>query len=904
MDFVFTLHSHLPYVLNHGRWPHGSDWICEAALDTYLPLLEALRGAGGRRVAAPVTIGFTPVLANQLAQPDLRRARWRRSSTSGSRPATRRRRRWPRPATRTCSRWWSSGASGCIRLRGLFHDVDGDLIAAFRALEAAGRIEIIGSAATHGFLPLLARDESIRLQLAVGAAEHRRLFGRAPAGCWLPECAYRPRGPWAPWPTAPRSGVRRGIEEHLADAGFQFFFVDAHLAAAGRPLGLSGDPAALDPEVHQPARRSAAPRPRALALPGLPGRPALAAPVTSRRSCATRARRCRSGAGSRAIPATARYLEFHKMRWPGGLKLWRVSGPSVDLGAKQPYDPALALDRARGHAEHFAGLLGGIAAGPRPAPGRRHRGAVRHRAVRALVVRGPRFPRRRLPRAPRHGRDVRPATGSRPPAPRIRRAPAIRMPAGSWGANGDFSMWLSDQTAWTWERLWPLEERFWDAAPARARPREDDPARPGAGGARAAAGPVLRLAVHHLDRRRGRLRRAAVPGALQRHRGAGRRAGGRLAGGARARPAARGRAGRARRTSSPTCCRRSPPRWAGRARSRSASACRRSASRSVSTSISPSATSITSSRSTCDDVYRPLLDALADREFLPAVLHLSGPLLEWLEAHEPAYLDRLGRLAADGRVELLLAGFYEPVLASLPRTDRVEQIRWMHEAVRRRFGVDARGLWLTERVWEPELAADLADAGVRYALVDDRHFLVTGFAAEQLHAPFWTESDGKRVALFPIDERLRYLIPFRPPEETADYLRELRGAGHRLAVLADDGEKFGGWPGTKEWVYGEGWLDRFIAAIGGLVERGEVVLSRLDDALDAVPSGGLAYLPTASYREMEGWSLPPDAALRLAGSSATWARSGWRAPTARSSAARTGATSWSSTPSRTGCTRR
>ena len=188
----------------------------------------------------------------------------------------------------------------------------------------------------------------------------------------------------------------------------------------------------------------------------------------------------------------------------------------------------------------------------------------------------------------------------------------------------------------------------------------------------------------------------------------------------------------------------------------------------------------------------------------------------------------------------------------------------MHEAVQRRFGVDARGLWLTERVWEPELAADLADAGVRYALVDDRHFLVTGFAAERLHAPFWTESDGKRVALFPIDERLRYLIPFRPPEETADYLRELRGAGHRLAVLADDGEKFGGWPGTKEWVYGA----RVARPVHGHDRRpgraaARCELSRLDEALDDVPSGGLAYLPTASYREMESWSLPPDAALRL-----------------------------------------
>jgi alpha-amylase len=264
-----------------------------------------------------------------------------------------------------------------------------------------------------------------------------------------------------------------------------------------------------------------------------------------------------------------------------------------------------------------------------------------------------------------------------------------------------------------------------------------------------------------------------------------------------------------------------------------------------------------------EDVYRPIVERLAAHDFLPAVLHLSGPLLEWLEAHDTAYLDRLGRLVSDGKIELLLAGFYEPVLASLPRADRVEQIQWMQDAIRRRFGVDARGLWLTERVWEPELAADLATAGVRYALVDDRHFLVSGFNSNQLHAPFWTESDGKRVALFPIDERLRYLIPFRPPEETTAYLRELRAAGHSLAVLADDGEKFGGWPGTKEWVYERGWLDRFVDAVGALITSGEVQLSTLTAALDAVPSGGIAYLPTASYREMEGWSLPPDAALRL-----------------------------------------
>jgi alpha-amylase len=177
------------------------------------------------------------------------------------------------------------------------------------------------------------------------------------------------------------------------------------------------------------------------------------------------------------------------------------------------------------------------------------------------------------------------------------------------------------------------------------------------------------------------------------------------------------------------------------------------------------------------EAYLPFLQTVAELDFLPISLHLSGPLLEWLEAHDPAYLDVLGPLVSDGRVELLLGGFYEPVLAALPRADRIEQIAWMREAVQRRFGVQASGLWLTERVWQPELAADLAEAGVQFVLVDDRHFLVSGFEHEQLHAPFWTESDGRRLAVLPIDERLRYLVPFRPPAETAARLRELHRAG-------------------------------------------------------------------------------------------------------------------------------
>jgi alpha-amylase len=264
------------------------------------------------------------------------------------------------------------------------------------------------------------------------------------------------------------------------------------------------------------------------------------------------------------------------------------------------------------------------------------------------------------------------------------------------------------------------------------------------------------------------------------------------------------------------------------------------------------------------DAYLPFLRAIAERGFLPLTLHLSGPLLEWLEAHDAGYLDLVGRLAADGRAELLSSGFDEPILAALPRHDRVEQVERMREALRRRFGVEARGLWLTERVWEPDLAADLAMAGVRFALVDDRHFLVSGFSRERLHRPFWTEADGRALALLAIDERLRYLVPFQPPADTVQYLRALREGGQQLAVLLDDGEKFGGWPGTHDWVFQRGWLQQFLDAMSALVSAGEVGLVTPSQALDQVPSGGLAYLPTASYREMEGWALPDAAAARLA----------------------------------------
>ncbi len=263
------------------------------------------------------------------------------------------------------------------------------------------------------------------------------------------------------------------------------------------------------------------------------------------------------------------------------------------------------------------------------------------------------------------------------------------------------------------------------------------------------------------------------------------------------------------------------------------------------------------------DVYRPLLRALMEGECWPVAMHISGPLLEWLDANAPEFVDEIGEHAAAGHLEILCAGHDEPILAVLSRQDRFEQVLRSRDWIRGRFGVDAPGLWLTERVWEPTLPGELATAGVRFVLVDDRHFRVTGFANDELHAHYVTESGGHRLHLFPIDEKLRYLIPFRPPVELAEYFRELRAVGHEIAVLGDDGEKFGGWPGTRKWLYEDGWLTAFLGTMRRLRDNDEVRLTRFDDALTTTRSGGLAYLPSASYREMEGWSLPFEPARAL-----------------------------------------
>ncbi|MBI4490133.1 MAG: DUF1926 domain-containing protein [Deltaproteobacteria bacterium] len=260
--------------------------------------------------------------------------------------------------------------------------------------------------------------------------------------------------------------------------------------------------------------------------------------------------------------------------------------------------------------------------------------------------------------------------------------------------------------------------------------------------------------------------------------------------------------------------------------------------------------------------YRPFLTMMSQHPSLKFSFHASGHLLQWMEENHGEIVELLGNMVNCGQLELLTGGFYEPILAAIPRRDRKGQIQLYQRYLKKKFGVDPWGIWLTERVWEPQIAEDLIALGIRFVLVDDRHFRVCGFDPGELHSYYLTEAEGKPLAVFPIDERLRYCIPFRLVEEFTRYLEGLHQENHEAAIYVDDGEKFGGWPGTQEWVYEKKWLDHFLENLESL-QGTFLETTTFSDYLKREPSKGICYLPNASYTEMEEWSLPATKGLEL-----------------------------------------
>jgi len=477
--FTFVLHSHMPYVRQAGRWPFGEEMLHEAIAETYLPLLNALFDLRAEEVPFRLTVGITPILAEQLADADvldhfetflldeLERAeqdvkRFQEAGPAGEDS--------PDVHFLYLARFyvdWYRHLLESFRVR-----FGRSILGAFRLLQDEGFVEVITCAATHGYLPLLERDSTIYGQLKTGITSYLRHFGRLPRGIWLPECGYRPAyyKAEADWEV-----LKPGLEEFLAELNLRYTFTETHSIERGRLSGkAAGD--VIGPYGGPPRRKLVVPleEQQAAAIERTTFRPY----YIQTSSVAVYGRDARTGkqvwAASEGYPGDYVYREFHRKDDLSGLQYWRVTGEKVELGKKELYDPYHALHRAQEHAAHFVEVV------------REHLRGYYERSGRPGIIvaaydtelfghwwfEGISWMKEVLLQLTRDP-EVAVTTaggylGEYPPEE------AIILPEGSWGKAGDHSTWLNPETEWMWplvheaeRRMEGLVARFPDAAGER-----------------------------------------------------------------------------------------------------------------------------------------------------------------------------------------------------------------------------------------------------------------------------------------------------------------------------------------------------------------------------------------------------------------------------------------------------
>jgi 1,4-alpha-glucan branching enzyme len=467
--FTFVLHSHLPYVIGHGRWPHGMDWLNEAAAESYIPLLQVFNRLKQEGLTSGVTLGITPILAEMLAA-DIFREEFKEYLDAKIRAAGEDLDTFNRLGDEhfaSLARMWESHYR---ELRRAFsEDFGEDLLRACRDLMESGVLEVITSAATHGYLPLLGRDTAVQAQVKQGVAAYRRHFGRDPKGFWLPECAYRPRYRWAP----PQAGLgrepvlRKGVEEFLSENGLNYFFIDSHLLKGGRAIGVYKDRFEALERLWERFASQFKERPEEEDKSPYQVYLVSSAPET-KRPVAALTRDPKTGlqvwSGEWGYPGDGNYLDFHKKRFPGGLRYWKVTSAKADLADKEPYYPQWVPARLHEQADHFVSLVHGILADFKQEQGRP--GTVVAPYDTELIghwwFEGPEWLYQVLSRFHQHtqvslspGAEILTAA-----APRA----VISLPEGSWGEGGYHWIWLNEMNEWTWRHIYPAEQEMEEMA--------------------------------------------------------------------------------------------------------------------------------------------------------------------------------------------------------------------------------------------------------------------------------------------------------------------------------------------------------------------------------------------------------------------------------------------------------
>ncbi len=258
--------------------------------------------------------------------------------------------------------------------------------------------------------------------------------------------------------------------------------------------------------------------------------------------------------------------------------------------------------------------------------------------------------------------------------------------------------------------------------------------------------------------------------------------------------------------------------------------------------------------------YEPLMEQIKSHAKVKFTLHFTGSMLDWFEKFHPDYIDTVKDLCRSGRVELISGGYFEPILPVIPDDDKLGQIKLLTDKIKKEFGIQPKGIWLAERVWEPYLPRIIAKAGLQYVILDDNHFRSCGFEEKDTYHYYTTEESGSAISVFPINEPARYITPWQPVWRLRDYLNGVKNeAGDRIIIYMADAEKLGEWGTTHELCYVKGHDGEapLVEALFTFIETTEWINSlTLSECLKKFQPRGLIYLPNSSYDKMEEWVLP------------------------------------------------
>lgn len=248
--------------------------------------------------------------------------------------------------------------------------------------------------------------------------------------------------------------------------------------------------------------------------------------------------------------------------------------------------------------------------------------------------------------------------------------------------------------------------------------------------------------------------------------------------------------------------------------------------------------------------YEPFLNVLERYPRVKVIMHYSGSLLEWLLKNKPDFINRIKSLVKKRQITLLTGGFYEPIFPVIPDCDKIGQLGLLTEFIKNYFEYNPKGLWITERVWQKDLADLFLNLGLEYSIVDENHLRKAGVPREDIGG-YYKLHNGFKV--FASSKLLRYIIPFADMNEIARHFRKLcTQKGSKCIVFADDGEKFGFWPYTYEWVYKKRWLEKFFEFLSD--DKSPARTITFQEALDKFAPSGEVDIPPSSYSEMMEWS--------------------------------------------------